>query len=182
MAFSANHAALEGFRIIRREPLTLVVWTVVLFAFSLAYTALILPMLAPVAALTPPGGPFAHQDPAMVPRMMALMGRVYAIMVPVLLIFVAVSNAAVYRAVLRPAETGFGRLRLGSDELRLLGLYVLLGLLFFGVYLATIIVAVIVAGIAGMAFHSQSGLAIAIAMVCAVLLALGVLVWMGIRL
>ena len=182
MAFSANHAALEGFRIIRREPLTLVVWAVAMLVFSLVYTALFMPMLAPLTALTPSGGPFGPQDPAMVPRMMAVMGRVYAIMIPVLLIFVAVSNAAVYRAVLRPGETGFGRLRLGGDELRLLGLYVLLCLLFFGVYLATIIVAVIVAAIAGMAFHSQSVLAFGAAIAGAVLLVLGVLVWMGVRL
>ncbi len=182
MAFSASKAALEGFRIIRREPMTLAVWTVALLVFSLAYMALIMPMMAPAMALAPAGGPLARADPAMVPQMMAVMARVYAIMVPVLLIFSAVSNAAVYRAVLRPEETGFGRLRLGGDELRLLGLYVLLGLLFVGVYLAMIIVAVIPMVIAAMVFHTQGLLAVAAASFVAILIVASVLIWIGVRL
>lgn len=56
-------------------------------------------------------------------------------MIPLVLIWTAMLACAVFRAVLRPGEKGFGYLRLGADEFRLIGLYLLIFVLVLAVWL-----------------------------------------------
>ncbi len=182
MAFSANEAALEGFRIVRREPLTFAVWTIGVLVFGVGFLALLMPMMAPMMALSSPGTLGARPDPALAAQILPVMGRLYAIMIPMLLIYMAVANAAVYRAVLRPDETRFGRIRLGADELRLLGVSILLGLLYIAVSVGAVIVCMIVAALAALAFRSQIALAMGVSILVAYLIVFGLMIWMGVRL
>ena len=64
---------------------------------------------------------------------MGQMMRVAVVVLPVWLAYHSILLAAMCRVVLRPAEDRFGYLRLGSDELRQLGLVVLAGLVFFAI-------------------------------------------------
>ena len=132
MAFSASEAALEGFRIVRREPGTVAVWAVLLMIFSAVLMALLLPTLRDLLANVPtPGAPVspATMNPAAQMALFGDVGRLYLTMLPIYLVFMSIFTGAVYRAVLRPQEKGLARLMLGGDELRLLGFFVLFVLL-----------------------------------------------------
>jgi hypothetical protein len=163
MAFSATEAAFEGFRLVKREPKSVLAWAGVQLVFSIALTLLLLPVMSvavkvdlPPAAAASPGAVAA----ATAASNMAKLLPMYALMVPLYLIFFAVLSAAVYRAVLRPEDKGFARLRFGQDELRLIGAWILLGLLWIGFsILAGVVLVVLVAGVA---FTARSGPAMAV--------------------
>ena len=181
MAFSASEAAFEGFRILRREPKSAVVWAGFLLATSIGAMLLMLPFLRNMAGgfgLTPGTPP----SPAAALAIMGEMGRLYLVIIPIYLIVTSVFTAAVYRAVLRPEDKGFGRLELGGDELRLFGLFILMGLLFFGLsFLVTFVGTMVAVGV-GLALKSSSPSAAAIAVVVAYLATLIVLLWVSVRL
>lgn len=128
MSLSATEAAFEGFRIVRRRPVVVLWW-------ALAYAALLILVFAA-------GGPrlieltniMETMDPASpsqadIQRVMMIYASL-SWLAPVGLLFGAVLNAAIARAVLRPEDSRWGYLRLGRDEIRILGVTVLLGLLF----------------------------------------------------
>ena len=180
MAFSASEAAFEGFRIIRREPVTVVIWAIVLMVFSFAAVAAMLPFMRSAM-----GGfgvtPGAQANPAAVAAMMGQLGQMYLIGAPLYLLVMSVFNAAVYRAVLRPQETGMGRLRLGGDELRLVGVYLLVGLLFLAVSIAIILIAAIV-GVGLAAAFRQAPAAAAFAILLLYLVVMAAFAWVAVRL
>ena len=183
MAFSASESAFEGFRIIRREPKTLLIWAVVLIAFDLIAVSVMLPWLRSAATgfgITP-GAP---ANPAALGAMMGQVGLLYLIGIPLFLLITSVFGAGIYRAVLRPEEKGFGRLRLGADELRLAGVTVLVGLLFLGVSIAIGIVAAILG--AGMVMATgRTGGAAGIGLLLVLVLYVAVLAgfaWVAVRL
>lgn len=131
MSFSATEAAFEGFRVVRRKPLTVVFW-------ALAYVA----MMGTIFALA--GGSIASLMAAMEtietsgqssPEEAMAVWRGYlplfALIIPVGMLFGAVMNAAVVRSVIRPDQDAFGYLRLGMDELRVLAVTVVLAILYF---------------------------------------------------
>lgn len=143
MAFSASEAAFEGFRIIRREPKTIAIWAGVQLVFSAAISAVTLPImhsLSVVATLPPTTGGAATASSAAQLATVSTAGLLYLVLLPIYLVVFSVLGAAVYRSVLRPEDGGFGRVKLGSDELRLAGLWILLGLLGLAFSLAVILV------------------------------------------
>src|SRR5690606_10927907 len=71
------------------------------------------------------------------------LGLVYALVLPVALITQSMLGAAVYRAILRPADGGVGYLRLGGDELRLIGLSIIY-------FLLTVVGMVVITFVAGL--------------------------------
>ena len=179
MAFSATHAATEGFRIVRREPRTVAAWAAVVLVFSLASTVVMIPLMGPMLAGMASGGP--------VPQAQALarLGdalKVEGAAIPLLLISVAVFSCAVYRAVLRPDDRRFARLRIGGDELRLVLLLVVLTLasvvglvlLFIAAGLGVAAASIVVGGSPGAAvFAVVAILYLAVLWVC---------IWAGVRL
>ena len=142
MAFSASESAFEGFRIIRREPLTIAVWAVILLVVSAAVSAVMLPALSGFTAGIKPGG---GTSPAQLAALGNLMWM-YLGALPIELVVLSVFTAAIYRAVLRPEDKALARLRFGGDELRLMALYLLLGLFFLAVFIGVDIVAALLAG------------------------------------
>lgn len=183
MAFSASDSAFEGFRIIRREPLTILVWAVALALIDVAAVSAMLPWLRSAASSfgATPGTP---ATPAMAGGMIGQIGLLYLIGIPLYLLVTSVFSAAIYRAVLRPDERGLGRLRLGADELRLAGVTVLVALLFLGLSIAIGIVAAILG--VGMVFATrQSGAIGSIGIILMIVLyvaALGGFAWAAVRL
>jgi hypothetical protein len=110
-AFAPTRAALEGWRLIRREPAAAMVW-IALWLGAFLLTAFLVATGAPVAAVGQ-GGYRTLQDIA------DRFGPLAAVSIPMFLLVWATTTVAVYRAVLRPHERRFFFLRLGVDEGRL---------------------------------------------------------------
>lgn len=130
MAFSATDAVFEGFRVVRRHPTTLVYWSLFYAAvIALAMAVIgesVISLINSAEALEASGTPTPED---FMPIVQIYMG-IFAVVLPISLIAGAVVYAAVSRAVLRPAESRLGYLRFGMDELRVLVVTVVLGLLF----------------------------------------------------
>jgi hypothetical protein len=130
MAFSATDAVFEGFRIVRRRPVTLVWWSLfymVVMAFAMTVIGGSLIRLVNAAEALDAAGTPSPED--FMPILQLYMG-VFAVVLPISLAAGAVVYAAVSRAVLRPDESRFGYLRFGMDEVRVLVVTVALGLMF----------------------------------------------------
>jgi hypothetical protein len=136
MAFSATDAVFEGFRVVRRQPMTLVYWTlfyIVMFALAAALLGPnLVQLISSMEALEGVSDP-APED--FMPILQMYMG-IFAVALPVSLIASAIVYAAVSRAVLRPEDRRFGYLRLGRDELRVAAVILVIGLLFLALAVA----------------------------------------------
>jgi hypothetical protein len=148
MAFSATEAAFEGFRLVKREPKSVLAWAAVQLVFGLALTAVMVSVLGPLQAATLSASG-TNPDPVAALQNVGRMFGVLALLTPVYLIYIGVVTGAVYRAVLRPEEKGLARLKLGADELRLVGTWLLMGLLYFGMAFVLAFVAAFVTSAAG---------------------------------
>lgn len=145
--FSPTEAALEGFRIAREKPRTMLVWAganlVISVAVGLLLIALFGPMLAELEAVA--GG--GSEDPAEALAMFQRLAPLYALMIPLGLMVIAVTSAAVYRVVLRPEDSRYGYLRLGKDELRLALLMLVYMVLAIGfTFVVTLVAGLLAAG------------------------------------
>ena len=136
--FSPTEAALEGLRISRERPVAVLWWWAAYLVTGLLHFALL--SIAPFdrlasaypelqaasdAVRTNPADAVATQHLAI------LLGQTMPALIvfaAVTLVFQMVLSTAVLRAVLRPAEHRFGYLRLSMDELRQLGLALMIGL------------------------------------------------------
>jgi uncharacterized membrane protein YidH (DUF202 family) len=146
--FQPADAGLEGFRITRENPRAFLAWVGASFVVS---------VLAPVITAFMPASVkhgletiTANETPTASQLLDALI-----VVAPVLVLGLAIQcvmAAAVYRLIFRHDDTRFGYLRLGADELRLMGLTVIyIGLitgLLVGVTMASAVVTA-VASVAG---------------------------------
>lgn len=149
--FSPADAALEGFRIARERPRVLLVWAVLNFLVSIVMAVLLVGVfgetLVELEAMSQQGA----DDPAQAMAMMEQLGPLYALMIPAGLLLIAVTSAAVYRIVLRPQDDRFAYLRLGSDELRLVGLMLVYLVLAIGfTFVVTLVAGLLAAGAAAL--------------------------------
>lgn len=151
--FSATDAALAGFAIVRREPLSVLVWSVLQALVLLPVSLLLAPQVADYQAQLKGGA-----DPQAVAAVMARLLPLQLALWIVFLALFAVLYCAVYRTVLRPEAKGIGRLRLGADELRVGGVLVLLMLLTLALAVAGGIAAGIVVGVATAVAPGSAGL------------------------
>ncbi|HWQ87890.1 hypothetical protein [Brevundimonas sp.] len=135
MAFSATDAAFEGFRLVRRNPLALVAWTLLYAVLTLTALFSLSNMIGPLEAVTAQAEALESVDQPSLDQVMAVMAGFGAIMaqvawlMPVSLVVGAMLGAAVARGVLNPSGDRFGYLRLGMDEVRVLVVTFVLGLL-----------------------------------------------------
>lgn len=126
MAFSATDAAFEGFRLVRRNPLALVAWTLLYAVLTLTALFSLSNMVGALEAWSVQAEAMEGIDKPSLEQVMelvsgfgAIMGQV-AWLLPVSLVVGAMLGAAVTRGVMRPSGDPFGYLRLGMDELRVL--------------------------------------------------------------
>jgi hypothetical protein len=148
-AFSATDAAFEGFRITREKPKILLIWAGFYLIVSFLMPVLLVTMGGQDLMALEAAANDKSADPAAALDNFLALAPLYAVLLPVGLVVQAVLAAAVYRAILRPAETGFGYLRLSADEWRL----ALLTLIYFVLTLVAVIVVVVVGGVsAGVAY------------------------------
>jgi len=127
--FSIGTAIGEAFGLMRRRPLAVFVWGLLMVAPSVASVALFLPMMGEMIASVGAEGADPEQiNDAMMGDMMQMQGVSWLLHLLQLVLGVMVYTA-IMRAVVRPRETSFFSLRLGMDELRVavVGLAIIVG-------------------------------------------------------
>ena len=174
-SFSATDAGFAGFRIVRDNPLILVVWTLVTFAFLIAVVgAVVLLVGSRISALSTVGD---TPSTAQVESMISTLAPVFILVVPLALLYSGVIMAAINRAVLRPQEKGFFYLRLGADEFRQAVVMLIQLVSWLGLYLVCALV-VMLSVLIGAAVDPKAG---ALAAIPGGLLAVGVFVFFSVR-
>jgi hypothetical protein len=177
MSFSATEAAFEGFRIVRRNPLAILFWGLAYVIFFVAFFALVGGQLASIIAQ-------AEALQGGEPDMAALqaLGMSYAALLgiglPLGLIVGAVLSAGVARGVLFPSQKAFGYLRLGGDELRVMAVNIILGIV---MGLGSFVLFMVVGATAGVIAQSNQGLGV-LAGVLLGLAGIVLAIWLSIRL
>ncbi len=113
--FAIAEAAFAGIRLLGRKPLAAVVWAMIYIAFL---AAIIAPFIGDLISLfTAVAGMGVNLNPQTLLPLLAPVAGFYLLFLLGSLVFGAVISCAVYRAELRPEESGFAYLRLGSEEL-----------------------------------------------------------------
>lgn len=179
MAFSAADAAFEGFRVVRRHPMALIFWALFYMAVMVVAFAVIGPSLISFVSATEQldqsGVTPTLEDFAPIFQMLGLIG---VVLLPLSLISGTMIYAAVARAVLRPAESAFGYLRLGMDEVRVLVVTIVLFIVFTGLSALVFGGIGVVAGIVTAAEIPVMWVAV----VLLVLAGIALFIWLAIRL
>ena len=174
---SAVRIATAGFKLILKKPRAVLAWGFVYLVFAVVVSLLTRPLMVQMLLAMPRAGVSAPQPPAAVwsllgPVLVANLGLYGALLILL---------AAAMRSVLEPEEQGAFWIRVGMDELRLLGTLMLLGLMGFGLYLVAVLsltivvagLAMIAGGAAGMAGEGRLGIvAIVAALMLAIVLAM----------
>lgn len=177
--FSVGEAVGAGFGLIRRQPLSVIVWGFVLLIMQLLvmmnfgplYSAMATQVLTNPAA--GPAGILATEG--QFPQALAI-GNLLSF----LQLFVGgIIYCAVFRAVLRPDAPGVAYLRLGMAELFLfVFIFGLIVAMFFGAFIGALIVAAVV----GILAVAHAGVAAAILGVMSVVALVWLIVWLALRL
>ena len=178
MSFSASDAAFEGFRLVRRHPLAVDFWSLAyLVFFALLFGA----FGAGLAEVMAAAKAIEDSNDFTVSSFQSLAqayGTFVWLMIPLSLVAGGILNAAVARAVLRPADSAFGYLRLGADELRVIAVSLILSLVMTAVAMVGFGVA---GGLAGLAVAiGQNALYLPVVLIG--LATVAVLVWLALRL
>lgn len=151
MQFSITNAAFEGFRVMKRAPVAVVMWGVTYFiclaVIVFAAGAAVFSALAGVETGT--------YDYAQSARVMGSVVTAYLLAIPLFLVAGALVVAATCRAVLTPKKPGFFFMQLGGAELRLMGAYLLL---LIGGIVVIFVFGLLFAMVAGGAFLMGGGL------------------------
>lgn len=165
---SAGSILEGGFGLIRERPMAVAAWGLIYLAALVGISLAVQPMVAGMGT-----------DPqAIAANMSSTFGQLMLVQFGFFILFVAMWTAA-QRAILRPSDGGFAFMRLGMDEVRILVLMVVLGILFYVGLVVAVIAVTVVAGIA----YAAGGAAVAVPLaILASLLALGVVIWLQVRL
>jgi hypothetical protein len=129
-AFSIPDAAFEGFRLTRERPRVVGAWALLYGLMSLVTGVVMIftvgPQFATLRAVARGAGP---TDTAEAMRQFRILAPFFLAILPFVVLFWSVLTCAVYRVILRPEQRGFGRLRVGADELRMVAVTIALWLL-----------------------------------------------------
>ena len=142
MTFSITDVAFEGFRVMRRAPVAVVMWGVT----YLVCIGLVLLLGGAALASAAAGMSQAAYDPTAAVGAVGSVATVYLLAIPLMLIAAAIVVAATCRAVLTPDKPGFFYMRLGRAEFRLLGAYLIVAV---GAIVAMICIAAVLALVVG---------------------------------
>jgi hypothetical protein len=145
---AVTDTAFTGFRVVREHPWALPFWALAALIFSLAISGV---FLAAGGKIIDPQ--MVQADPSQAQALLtqlAGLAPAIAATAAVALVVNCIAYSAMNRAVLRPRERGFGFLRLGVDELRLLGAMLLLATVFFSAYFGLVVVVALCAGLAAL--------------------------------
>lgn len=134
--FSITEALGVGTGLIARKPLAVLAWGVLPVVVFVPLLLLFAGTLIGIIAAASRAG--ADQSAIAASIMPAIGGLFLFVLLAIVLAWVvsAMISAAAYRAVLHPEQSGFAYLRFGSQELWLMAVAFVMGLVFFGIGLA----------------------------------------------
>ena len=184
--FSVGEAATAGFGVIARKPLAVLAWGLALLIAAALPTYILFwiagPQLAAIMQLS------AQTTDAQDPRMVEQIMRIQSGMMLFQLLFwlwstavKAVLCSAVFRAVLEPADSRFGYLRLGAREGWLTLLFLVEYVLAYIAFLVVMLLGVVVVAIVSVGGGGQGPATVATAIVVG-LAALALFVWVALKL
>ena len=151
-----------GIRLIRTQPQVVAVW-VVLYGIAMAlFTAAIRLFMAPITAMQQQNAANAAAGIKVPPVFPATAFGSLFLLELIFAVLVVIAFAAVVRAVTRPTGDRFAYLRIGMDELRLIGLGVLLAILFLFVELAGLLVVFLLGALSGYILGKSGGMVVGV--------------------
>ncbi len=168
--FSPSEAALEGFRLARNHPGTLLAWSAVYFGGLLLIFLVMTATLGPEFIAVARKGGFLNNDLDDISALLAQSLPAFLLVLVMSAGLWSIITAGVLRLVQRPEEHGFAHLRLGRDEVRL----TLANLICVAIYVGTAIIGIVLAGAL-----KQSGV---VALWVGGSVGVAVAVWLGVRL
>jgi hypothetical protein len=183
--FSSGEAITSGFRIIRRKPGAVLLWGLVYVLLAIVPQLLTMgPMLPDILAAyrealqnAQAGGASGAATPEML-KLQQEMGSFQPLQLALSVISFAIVYSAVYRAVLEPAKSAFGYLRLGKQELWV-GLTLVA---FYALFILTGVVAVVLVGVVAGAVGGGASWGGGLAVFLAACGAAALLIWVCLRL
>lgn len=147
--FSATDAAIEGFRLAGRKPAAMLIWSLAWFLFTVVSGVVLVVLVGSEMQSVQQQADVPPTDTAQAMTYMSALLRVEGVRLLLNVPWAAVMACAVYRALLRPSERGLGYLKLGMDELRMIGLALLVGVLSFVLLFVVVFVDVILTALVG---------------------------------
>ena len=160
---SAGSVIEGGMRLVREQPMAVATWGLIYLLLTIGMTFAMRPYLDPQAMAAGGAG---------------FLGPMLLLQLVALIVYIVLMTAAM-RAVLRPREGGFAFLGFGMDELRVIGVTLILGIAF---YVGIAIVAVGMVMVILAVSSSGGDEAVAIAVIAILFLMLPVLIWLAVRL
>jgi len=162
-----------AFRLVSERPAAVLAWTAIYFLGTVAMALAMRPFARAQAMMMNGGDPQAA-----LAGLQAMFGGAMLLQLAFFLIYMILFAAAL-RAVLRPQEGGFAFIRLGGDELRLIGLTIFMVFCFyFGFVVVAIVLTLVV-----VVFAAAGGPGAAmIAGLLEMFVLLGLFVWLWVRL
>lgn len=171
--FSPSDAALEGFRLTRERPGTILAWAGVYFAgIMLMALIMVLGIGKKFIEFIKAGG-LQSGDTEAFGALLAQSWPAFIVVLAAAVFLLAILTAGIYRLVLRPEEPGFAHLKLGKDEVRL----ALVHLMLFAIGMVFLIAIDLVVGVG----RSADGGGAVLLSIVGLFLA-GLMVWVGVRL
>lgn len=134
---------MEGFRLIRAHPGSMLAWSFVYCGGLLLITLTMMATLGPQFIAMAKRGGLSPDDVDAVSGLLLQSGPAFLLVLLMTVLLLSVITGGVLRLVLRPEEHGFAHLRLGRDELRLAGV----NLVFVGFYVISLVAGVLVSQI-----------------------------------
>jgi hypothetical protein len=150
-SFSPADAAFEGFRLTRERPRAVIAWALCYLVFTYLISAIADLTLGPQSKALIADLQRASADPAAFWPAAQKMAPFFLAGLPLSLAFQAIFTCAIYRAILRPAESRRGYLRLGLDELRMMVLNLVLAVIWGATIFVFLLVTLVAAATAGTA-------------------------------
>src|ERR1700748_3702435 len=117
--FSASEAALEGFRLTRERPGTILAWSGIYAAGMLIIGSVMLSSLGKDAMAIVRKGQLSAEDARILATQLTQSMPAFLLVLVLAVILISVITGGIYRLVLRPDQPGFLHLRVSGDELRL---------------------------------------------------------------
>ncbi len=177
-SFSIGDAVGSGFGLIRRQPLSVLVWGLALLVLQVIVVMNFVPMYSALlsTSLNNPGDSTALQSVMGEFAQRTAMGYLLNF---VQIFVTAVINCAVFRAILRPEAPGVAYLRLGVAELLTFAFIIGVAIVAAVVILIfAVIVGILVAVLAGVHAGATAG----VVGVVSVIAAVGILIYLALRL
>jgi hypothetical protein len=159
-SFSVSDAALTGFRIVRERPKVVAIWAVIQFVISLIVAVAMVSWAGPALTSLSAAGGQTSRDPAQALALFRQLAPLYLSLIGFSLVFYPMLYSTMNRAVLRPAEDRFGYVRLGADELRQFGLFLLIAAIGLVACIALIIVVGVIGAVVALALGGTGTTAI----------------------